>query len=245
MVRFESEEEEEKKNDSEKFFLRAREKAQNILQNSFRFFLSLSFSFSPVVVVVVACHHPEREREREREVRASLQKRSSSLVSRNILVCALSLFFRCCSEYFLFFFFMKRKWIKKSGLWSFQIFRRDFLIQKVPLAFAPFNLRKNSRANDERTNERRRASCERAIAKERRTKRYLYTIGLESFCYGRFESTTTAVRARGANARRPAPKPKRTKQQFRAKDDGKQRERSKQQREQYQHLSPAVSVREL
>ena len=60
-----------------------------------------------------------REREREREVRASLQKRSSSLVSRNILVCALSLFFRCCSEYFLFFFFMQRKWIKKSGLWSF------------------------------------------------------------------------------------------------------------------------------
>ena len=114
MVRFESEEEEEKKNDSEKF-LRAREKAQNIFAHSFRFFLSLSFSFSPVVVVVVACHHPERER--EREVRASLQKRrSSSLVSRNILACALSLFFRCCSEYFLFFFFVQRKWIKKSGL---------------------------------------------------------------------------------------------------------------------------------
>ena len=65
-MRFESEEEEEKKNDSEKF-LRAREKAQNIFAHSFRFFLSLSFSFSPVVVVVVvACHHPERERERER-----------------------------------------------------------------------------------------------------------------------------------------------------------------------------------
>ena len=113
-MRFESEEEEEKKNDSEKF-LRAREKAQNIFAHSFRFFLSLSFSFSPVVVVVVACHHPERER--EREVRASLQKRrSSSLVSRNILACALSLFFRCCSEYFLFFFFVQRKWIKKSGL---------------------------------------------------------------------------------------------------------------------------------
>ena len=127
------------------FFARAR-KGTKYIAHSFRFFLSLSFSFSPVVVVVVACHHPEREREREREVRASLQKRSSSLVSRNILVCALSLFFRCCSEYFLFFFFMKRKWIKKSGLWSFQIFRRDFLIQKVPLAFAPFNLRKNSRA---------------------------------------------------------------------------------------------------
>ena len=96
-------------------------------------------------------------------------------------------------------------------------------------SLAPFNLRKNSRANDERTNERDdlATSCERAIAKERRTKRYLYTIGLESFCcYGRFESTTTAVRARGANARRPAPKPKRTKQQFRAKADGKQRERS-------------------
>ena len=98
-----------------KIFFYAREKAQNIL-HSFRFFLSLSFSFSPVVVVVVvACHHPERER--EREVRASLQKRrSSSLVSRNILACALSLFFRCCSEYFLFFFFVQRKWIKKSGL---------------------------------------------------------------------------------------------------------------------------------
>ena len=116
------------------FFARAR-KGTKYIAHSFRFFLSLSFSFSPVVVVVVACHHPEREREREREVRASLQKRSSSLVLRNILVCALSLFFRCCSEYFLFFFFMKRKWIKKSGLWSFQIFRRDFLIQKVPLAF--------------------------------------------------------------------------------------------------------------
>jgi hypothetical protein len=51
-----------------KKFLRAREKAQNILLHTvFDFFsLSLSFSFSPVVVVVVACHHPERERERER-----------------------------------------------------------------------------------------------------------------------------------------------------------------------------------
>ena len=244
MVRFESEEEEEKKTIRKNFFC-ARAKRHKIYCKTVFDFFSLSRSRSLRSSSSSSRATTPREREREREVRASLQKRSSSLVSRNILVCALSLFFRCCSEYFLFFFFMKRKWIKKSGLWSFQIFRRDFLIQKVPLAFAPFNLRKNSRANDERTNERRRASCERAIAKERRTKRYLYTIGLESFCYGRFESTTTAVRARGANARRPAPKPKRTKQQFRAKDDGKQREYSKQQREQYQHLSPAVSVREL
>ena len=101
MVRFESEEEEEKKTIRKNFFC-AREKAQ-IYCTQFSI-----FSLSPVVVVVVACHHPEREREREREVRASLQKRSSSLVLRNILVCALSLFFRCCSEYFLFFFFMQR-----------------------------------------------------------------------------------------------------------------------------------------
>ena len=90
MVRFESEEEEEKKNDSEKFFLRAREKAQNILQNSFRFFLSLSFSFSPVVVVVVACHHPG-ERERERERCAHLFKNAPRLSFRETYLCVLSL----------------------------------------------------------------------------------------------------------------------------------------------------------
>ena len=84
VVRFESEEEEEKKTIRKNFFC-AREKAQ-IYCTQFSI-----FSLSPVVVV--ACHHPEGEREREREVRASLQKRSSSLVLRNILVCALSLFF--------------------------------------------------------------------------------------------------------------------------------------------------------
>jgi hypothetical protein len=68
VVRFESEEKRKKKKTIRKKFLRAREKAQNILLHTvFDFFsLSLSFSFSPVVVVVVACHHPERERERER-----------------------------------------------------------------------------------------------------------------------------------------------------------------------------------
>ena len=112
-MRFESEEEEEKKTIRKNFCARA--KRHKIYLHTVFDFFSLSFSFSPVVVVVVACHHPERER--EREVRASLQKRrSSSLVSRNILACALSLFFRCCSEYFLFFFFVQRKWIKKSGL---------------------------------------------------------------------------------------------------------------------------------
>ena len=87
-MRFESEEEEEKKNDSEKF-LRAREKAQNIFAHSFRFFLSLSFSFSPVVVVVVACHHPERERERG----ARISSKTTLLVSRfakHTCVCSLS-----------------------------------------------------------------------------------------------------------------------------------------------------------
>ena len=91
VVRFESEEEGEKKNDSEKIFLRTREKAQNILQNSFRFFLSLSRSRS--LRSSSSSSRATTPREREREVRASLQKRSPSLVSRNILVCALSLFF--------------------------------------------------------------------------------------------------------------------------------------------------------
>ena len=103
MVRFESEEEEEKNNDFFGKIFYAREKAQNIV-HSFRFFLSLSFSFSPVVVVVVACHHPERERERERERCVSLQKRSSSLVLLNIRVlslcsfAALNIFYSFSSE---------------------------------------------------------------------------------------------------------------------------------------------------
>jgi hypothetical protein len=118
VVRFESEEKRKKKKTiRKKIFARARKGTKYIIAHSFRFFLSLS------LVLVLAGRRrrrrvpPPREREREREVRASLQKRrSSSLVSRNILACALSLFFRCCSEYFLFFFFVQRKWIKKSGL---------------------------------------------------------------------------------------------------------------------------------
>ena len=71
--------------------MRAREKAQNILHTVFDF-----FSLSLVLVLSGRRRRRrvppprEREREREREVRASLQKRASSLVSRNILVCALS-----------------------------------------------------------------------------------------------------------------------------------------------------------
>jgi hypothetical protein len=61
------------------------------LQNSFRFFPSLSRSRS--LRSSSSSSRATTPREREREVRASLQKRASSLVSRNILVCALSLFF--------------------------------------------------------------------------------------------------------------------------------------------------------
>jgi hypothetical protein len=61
------------------------------LQNSFRFFPSLSRSRS--LRSSSSSSRATTPREREREVRASLQKRSPSLVSRNILVCALSLFF--------------------------------------------------------------------------------------------------------------------------------------------------------
>ena len=118
VVRFESEEEEEKNNDSENFFFFTHAKRHKIYCTVLDFF-SLSRSRSLRSSSSSSRATTPREREREREARASLQKRSSSLVSRNILVCALSLFFRCCSEYFLFFFFMKRKWIKKSGLWSF------------------------------------------------------------------------------------------------------------------------------
>ena len=109
VVRFESEEEGEKKNDSEKIFLRTREKAQNILQNSFRFFPSLSRSRSlrSSSSSSRATTPREREREREREVRVSLQKRSSSLVLLNTRVLSLCSSF--CSEYFLFFFFSRRE----------------------------------------------------------------------------------------------------------------------------------------
>mgnify|MGYP001325963313 CR=1 FL=1 len=79
-----------KKKTIRKNFFCAREKAQNILQNSFRFFLSLSFSFSPVVVVVVACHHPERERERERGARISSKTLLVSRFAKHTCVCSLS-----------------------------------------------------------------------------------------------------------------------------------------------------------
>ena len=61
---------------------------------------------------------------------------------------------------------------KKRFVWSFQIFRRDFLIQKVPLAFAPFNLRKNSRANDKR--ERRRQHLANARSRKKEEQNVIY-----------------------------------------------------------------------
>ena len=90
VVRFESEEEEEKKNDSEKF-LRAREKAQNILQNSFRFFPSLSRSRSLRSSSSSSRATTPRERERERGARIS--SKTTLLVSRfakHTCVCSLS-----------------------------------------------------------------------------------------------------------------------------------------------------------
>ena len=87
-MRFESEEEEEKKNDSEKF-LRAREKAQNIFAHSFRFFLSL--------VLVLSGRRRRRRvpppRERERERGARISSKTTLLVSRfakHTCVCSLS-----------------------------------------------------------------------------------------------------------------------------------------------------------
>ena len=112
-MRFESEEEEEKKTIRKNFCARAK-RHKIYLHTVFDFF---SLSRSRSLRSSSSSSRATTPREREREVRASLQKRrSSSLVSRNILACALSLFFRCCSEYFLFFFFVQRKWIKKSGL---------------------------------------------------------------------------------------------------------------------------------
>ena len=60
---------------------------------------------------------------------------------------------------------------KKRFVWSFQIFRRDFLIQKVPLARA-FNLRKNLRANDKR--ERRRQHLANARSRKKEEQNVIY-----------------------------------------------------------------------
>ena len=90
MVRFESEEEEEKKNDSEKFFLRAREKAQNILQTVFDFF-SLSRSRSLRSSSSSSRATTPRERERERERCAHLFKNAPRLSFCETYLCVLSL----------------------------------------------------------------------------------------------------------------------------------------------------------
>ena len=100
VVRFESEEEGEKKNDSEKFFLRAREKAQIYCTQFSIFSLSLSFSFSPVVVVVVACHHPERER--ERGARISSKTLPVSRFAKHTCVCSLSVLLSALNIFILF-----------------------------------------------------------------------------------------------------------------------------------------------
>ena len=81
----------EKKKTIRKKFFYARAKRHKI-------YCKTVFDFSPLSLVLVLSGRRRRRRvppprEREREVRASLQKRASSLVSRNILVCALSLFF--------------------------------------------------------------------------------------------------------------------------------------------------------
>jgi len=83
VVRFESEEEEEKKNDSEKFFLRAR-KGTNILHTVFDFF-PLSGRRRRRRVP------PPRERERERERCAHLFKNAPRLSFRETYLCVLSL----------------------------------------------------------------------------------------------------------------------------------------------------------
>ena len=88
MVRFESEEEEEEKNDSEKF-LRAREKAQNILHTVFDF-----FSLSLVLVLSGRRRRrrvpPPRERERERGARISSKTLLVSRFAKHTCVCSLS-----------------------------------------------------------------------------------------------------------------------------------------------------------
>ena len=113
VVRFESEEEGEKKNDSEKIFLRTREKAQNILQTVFDFF--------PLSLVLVLSGRRRRRRvppprERERERCAHLFKNAPRLSFRETYLCVLSLCSSFCSEYFYSFSSCREKWIKKSGL---------------------------------------------------------------------------------------------------------------------------------
>jgi len=100
VVRFESEEEGEKKNDSEKIFLRTREKAQNILQNSFRFFPSLSRSRS--LRSSSSSSRATTPREREREVRASLQTLPVSRFAKHTCVCSLSVLLSALNIFILF-----------------------------------------------------------------------------------------------------------------------------------------------
>ena len=82
---------EKKKTIRKKFFYARAKRHKNYYCKTVFDFFSLS------LVLVLSGRRRRRRvpppREREREVRASLQKRASSLVSRNILVCALSLFF--------------------------------------------------------------------------------------------------------------------------------------------------------
>ena len=86
VVRFESEEEEEK-NDSEKF-LRAREKAQNILHTVFDFF---SLSRSRSLRSSSSSSRATTPRERERERCAHLFKNAPRLSFRETYLCVLSL----------------------------------------------------------------------------------------------------------------------------------------------------------
>ena len=104
VVRFESEEEGEKKNDSEKIFLRAREKTQNILQNSFRFFPSLSRSRSlrSSSSSSRATTPRERERERERGARISSKTRLVSRFAKHTCVCSLSVLLSALNIFILF-----------------------------------------------------------------------------------------------------------------------------------------------
>ena len=109
VVRFESEEEEEEKNDSEKF-LRAREKAQNILHTVFDF-----FSLSLVLVLSGRRRRrrvpPPRERERERERCAHLFKNAPRLSFRETYLCVLSL----CSFAFSLNIFYSFSSCRESG----------------------------------------------------------------------------------------------------------------------------------
>ena len=124
VVRFESEEEEEKNNDSEKFFFFTHAKRHKIYCTVLDFF---SLSRSRSLRSSSSSSRATTPRERERERCVSLQKRSSSLVLLNIRVLSLCSF----AALNIFYSFSSEKVDKKSGR-SFQIFRQDFLIQKVP-----------------------------------------------------------------------------------------------------------------